>query len=321
MFALCQTCAETLIQTPCEHTDEERTLTGTWVSLELDLARERGYQVVKIHEVWDFDQKSQTLFKDYIDMFLKKKQEASGWPAWCENDQDKARYIQEYHQHEGILLEKENIQYNAGARSVWKQILNNMWGKLGQRPNRPKLEVVNDTKRYFELFTSASVNIKDVHLVSDEMVDVCYVQENDFVEASDRTNVVLAAFTTAQARIKLYRVMEKLDQRVCYYDTDSLVYISEEGQWEPSSGDYLGELTNELDSDDHIITFVSAGPKNYAYKTYKGKIVCKLRGFTLNVRTTEKVNFHTMVYEPMNVNLSLFITLIRLYVIQRTNNW
>ena len=203
------------------------------MSLELDLAREMGYRVVRLHEVWHFDQKSQTLFKDYIDMFLKKKQEASGWPSWCESDQDKAKYIEEYRQHEGILLDKDKIQYNAGARSVWKQILNNMWGKLGQRPNRPKLEVVNEPKRYFELFTSASVNVKDVHLVSEDMVEVCYALENDFVEASDRTNVVLAAFTTAQARIKLYRVMAKLGQRVCYYDTDSLVMYRKKDSGNP----------------------------------------------------------------------------------------
>ena len=32
-------------------------------------------------------------------------------------------------------------------------------------------------------------------------------------------------------------------------------------------GDYLGELTNELDDEDHIATFVSGGQKNYAYQT------------------------------------------------------
>ena len=56
----------------------------------------------------------------------------------------------------------------------------------------------------------------------------------------------------------------------------------------PPFGDYLGELTNELDDEDHITTFVSGGPKNY------GKTICKVCGFTLNYRGSQKLNFSTM---------------------------
>ena len=56
----------------------------------------------------------------------------------------------------------------------------------------------------------------------------------------------------------------------------------------------MGELTNELDQDDHITTFVSGGPKNYGYQTKKGKTVCKVRGFTLNYRGSQQLNFATM---------------------------
>ena len=49
------------------------------------------------------------------------------------------------------------------------------------------------------------------------------------------------------------------------------------GEWLPPLGDHLAELTNELDDNDWIVTFVSAGPKNYAYKTHQGKTCCKKR--------------------------------------------
>ena len=97
MFALCRTCTQEAQQScTCHHTDEKRMFTGTWVSLELNLAMEMGYKVVKIHEVWHFPDKTDRLFRDYIDMFLKKKQEASGWPGWCKTDEDKERYLQDY---------------------------------------------------------------------------------------------------------------------------------------------------------------------------------------------------------------------------------
>ena len=119
---------------------------------------------------------------------------------------------------------------------------------------------------------------------------------------SDKTNVVIAAFTTAQARLKLYSVLERIQQRVLYFDTDSIIFTSKPGEWVPPLGDYLGELTNELDDDDYITTFVSGGPKNYAYQTKNGKTICKVRGFTLNYRGSQKLNFSTMCAQVCNAN-------------------
>ena len=68
-------------------------------------------------------------------------------------------------------------------------------------------------------------------------------------------------------------------------------------------GDYLGELTSELDDDDHIVEFVSGGPKNYGYKTKNGKVSCKVRGFTLNVRGSQQLD-----YEVVKQNLLAELT-------------
>lgn len=121
-----------------------------------------------------------------------------------------------------------------------------------------------------------------------------YTQGDEFVSTSDKTNVVIAAFTTAQARLKLYSVFERLKMRTLYFDTDSVIFTSRSGEWVPPLGDYLGELTNELDDEDYITTFVSGGPKNYAYQTKNGKMICKVHGFTLNYRGSQKLNFSTM---------------------------
>ena len=75
MFPLCRTCADTLQQAPCQHGDRVRTLHGNWVSLELEKALEKGYQLLHIEEVWHFPQHKDRLFKGYIDTFLKIKQE------------------------------------------------------------------------------------------------------------------------------------------------------------------------------------------------------------------------------------------------------
>ena len=84
-----------------------------------------------------------------------------------------------------------------------------------------------------------------------------------------------------------------MQHQVLYYDTDSVIYQWKEGQTEIETGDFLGEMTDELDGDT-IVEFISGGPKNYAYKTDKGKTECKVRGFTLNVRGREKLNYTSM---------------------------
>ena len=155
---------------------------------------------------------------------------------------------------------------------------------MGQRPYHPKTKVVLDPKEYFDLLTSAGVEVTNANIINDEVMEMFYVIKDPLVEASDRTNVVLAAFTTAQPRIKLYKVMHALGRRVCYYDTESIIYTVKEGECEPPPGDHLEELTNELDDNDWIVTFVSAEPKNYGYKTHQGKTCCKVRGITLNFR-------------------------------------
>ena len=62
---------------------------------------------------------------------------------------------------------------------------------------------------------------------------------------------------------------------------------------DPPLGDYLGELKDETKGVP-IDCFVSGGPKNYAYKLRDGSSVCKIRGFTLNHRTSLELNFNKM---------------------------
>ena len=69
-----------------------------------------------------------------------------------------------------------------------------------------------------------------------------------------------------------------------------MIYVSKLGEMEPEIGVYLGELTDELDGN-YITTFVSGGPKNYAYKLNNGKTCYKIRGITLNFQTLENSQF------------------------------
>ena len=47
-----------------------------------------------------------------------------------------------------------------------------------------------------------------------------------------------------------------------YYDTDSVIYLTQPGQSKPQLGNYIGDLTDELGGE-HIRVFASGGSKNY----------------------------------------------------------
>ena len=339
MFPLCKTCADTLDQNPCTHTDEERAILGTWCHVELMKAIEKGYEVLEIHEVWHWEETTNQLFSPYVNLYLKRKQEASGYPKHCVTDEQKQRYIDEYYEHEGIRLDPDKIEYNSGLRWLAKLMLNSLWGtyilifvkpslaqlvergtvvkavgipgspvqvrkgglilfyfllgKFAQRSNLTKTELVTDPGRFFELLFSEETEVTEARLVNDETTEVYYRNVVEFEEPDNKVNIVIAAYTTAYARLKLYDLLDQLQEQVLYYDTDSVIYVHEPGKPEPPLGDYLGDLTDELDGD-YITEFMSGGPKNYAYVTNNDKRVTKIRGITLDYATSKKLNFEVM---------------------------
>ena len=86
------------------------------------------YRLLAIHEVWHFPQQSDELFKDYIDTFLKIKQEWSGFPEGCDTEEKRQEYIDENFEREGVLLDRSKIEKNPGLRALAKLMLNSFWG-------------------------------------------------------------------------------------------------------------------------------------------------------------------------------------------------
>ncbi|CAB3991126.1 DNA polymerase, partial [Paramuricea clavata] len=271
MFPLCKTCADACNQTPCDHADRERAIQGTWCSVELEKALEKSYQIVRIHEVWHFPETSDDLFKDYIDTFLKIKQEASGYPKDSVTEEQKRHYVDEYLEKSGIHLDPHKIEYNPGLRALAKLMLNSFWGKFAQRPNMVKTEQIKDPQVFFDYLTSDEINVLDADLVSDDIIEIRYEYTDNFIKPDAKTNV----------------------ERVMYYDTDSVIFISKLNEPEPPLGNHLGQLTDELGGE-YITVFASGGPKNYCYRTNSGKVETKVRGITLDCTARQKVNFEVI---------------------------
>ena len=128
LFPLCAACVEEEMPkrpldrcAECVHTDQQRALTGTWCSPELDKAVELGYEVQYIYEVWHFDETCKGLFRDYVNTWLED-QARSQWVARrSQNRRTKTNlHPKSSYEHEGIQLEYDKIEYNPGLRTLAK---------------------------------------------------------------------------------------------------------------------------------------------------------------------------------------------------------
>ena len=308
MFPLCRTCAEKQQVDICKHGEVERVLYGVWVSEELKQAERNGYQVKQIFCVHHFERKSNKLFEGYIKTFFKLKLLASKRPSE-ETDEELDQFIKDVKQFEGIELKAEDFKENPGMRCVCKLCCNCLWGRLGMRDVFPNVDFVRDIEELQALANDNNRKISTVRFVSKNVVAVLSQNRSiDTVNFSNNTNVYLAVFTTAYARIRLYNLIKKVEDRFVYCDTDSVFYeISPERENNLSTGKFMGDLTNELDNDEVITEFVSGGPKVYAFKTSKGRCVIKIKGFQLCKANSAAFSFENLkrvIINYVNANLN-----------------
>jgi hypothetical protein len=300
LFPLCASCANSSQET-CNHSEAERCLEGTWVSLEINVAIENGYKIEKIYEIWHWSvveqynpsTKTGGLFTAYVNCMLKIKQEATGYPSWVLSEDDKDRYIREYNEREGILLDKNNIKPNSGLKALSKLLLNSQWGRYAMQTLKTSCKFITSYQELLEYFNNKQFEVKNLLFPSDHVAMLLYQDNKEMHWGSNQTNVAIAAFVTAQARLKLYGEMKLLGDRVMYVDTDSIFFKRFAGKYSPKLGDYLGEFTNEIDPSEgsHIVEFVSAGPKNYSYKLDTGITHSKVKGFSLNYAASRRIDF------------------------------
>ncbi|CAC5368455.1 unnamed protein product [Mytilus coruscus] len=128
--------------------------------------------------------------------FMKYKQEASGCkcdPKYCkpdcENDKECKTKIQYIIDNAAYNLDIDKVKHNSGLRFIAKICLNNLWGHF------------------------------DENIVLTE-----YKEKEEYSKPNPSVNVYIALFTTAHARLKLYELLDILQERVLYMDTDSCIY-------------------------------------------------------------------------------------------------
>ncbi|KAG8176819.1 hypothetical protein JTE90_003447 [Oedothorax gibbosus] len=160
MFPLCRTCSENLLQEPCHHDTVARKITGTWVTEEVKKAVEKGYAILKVHEMYHFSKSSDSLFKTYIDTFLKTKQESSGWTSNINTEEEQTGYLDDYLSNEGIQLDNASISLNPGKRAVSKLALNSFWGRWEMNRDKSQLTYIRSLETFNKLLSDNTKSVE-----------------------------------------------------------------------------------------------------------------------------------------------------------------
>lgn len=285
-----------------------------YTNFELLKALELGYTISKVHKVWHWPRTIQGIFKDYINIFLKIKQEAAGWPSKNMTAEEKRQYLDDYKAHEGIELDAANItdERNSGRYAVAKLYLNSLWGKFGQRLSEKftRTELLHSTedglRKMYKLLEEDRIQSMEAINEYSALITTQIKEAAEYAVDGNK-NIALAIFTTAHARLKLYNeLLEPLGTRICYYDTDSAIFCASDEEMPELSkrvplGPYLGDITNELGDHaytyegEHIVLFASGGPKNYGFVTSTSAEVAKIKGHNLKgARVQNFLNFNAI---------------------------
>lgn len=92
--------------------------------------------------------------------------------------------------------------------------------------------LVSSPEELYDLLSNPSVRVNQIITAGKSMLYVNWKTQSEAIEQLNTVNVVIAAYTTAQTRLRLYDLLEPLGDRIFYYDTDSIIYTHKPGQFD-----------------------------------------------------------------------------------------
>jgi hypothetical protein len=305
--------AQILIECPCQEligllpsrdTKTKRlqfdlfTKMGIWHTEEIYFAIQHGYKILHIYQVyhWEKENRSNQLFKGYVDYFLRIKQESEGWEKYgltsSHSIEEKQKLIDDLYFENGCIgkMRMNKVKKNPIARNLSKLFLNSLWGKLCQNPMQEQQIRINGYVQYLQFINHPAVD-KSSCLFRHVKDDVCSIRFNvkpEFLKPNNKYNTYIAASVTAHARTYLHQQMYRIGpEKIIYCDTDSIMYVHQsKDPFMEKKG--LGNWVDEYPKD-KITRFIGLAPKSYAlYFAGKDRLI-KTKGISLTLSNLELI--------------------------------
>ena len=139
---------------------------------------------------------------------MKIKLETSPWENDFSTIQD---YIVAAKSYLNIYLDPSNIAPNPGKRAVAKICLSSLWDNCSQRRNMTQTEYVTDVERWYQLLLDDGLEISNTVFINDNMAQVTYKYKIQYVQETFATNIYIMAFTTSNAQLRGYHMLDNSD--------------------------------------------------------------------------------------------------------------
>ena len=133
-------------------------------------SRKQGYEIKRIHEVWNFptEQRKTGLFAQYVNTWLKIKQESAGYRGNVTTPEQKVDYVRNYKQKENISLNQSSIAKTSGRKATAKPMLNSFWGKFGENLHKPTTTIVYTAAGLFDIVSNELLDIHQIRICNEE---------------------------------------------------------------------------------------------------------------------------------------------------------
>jgi hypothetical protein len=271
---------------------------GCWGLEEMELAVSEGYILEEVYEIihWGPHQRSNQLFRGYVDFFLRMKQQSEGWKklGGHENmtEEEQHQLVEQLYISNGYIgkIDPSKVAKNPTRRALAKLFLNSLWGKFAQKPKAKRQGIIYTAEQFVKLWCDKSIR-KESIIFRETGVGIFKYEcelESFCTKENAKGNLFLAAKVTEHARCVLHRQMIKIGpERVLYCDTDSIIFVwSKNGQ--DLTGIGLGKWTDEHPNED-IVEFLALAPKFYMLVYASDDSSLKVKGVQLTVENTNKL--------------------------------
>lgn len=225
--------------------------------------QEAGYRCTRVYRIDQYEP-CNTLFQSFVREWLTLKTVSSQCPVAETEFQDYKTTMMERF---GIEIAYDDFSKNPSLRTLAKMVLNSLWGKFGQRDDLSRSAILHTSAarvKYYARKRKGLLRETQTGVFGGRYPMKKYVP---LFRMSDK-NMAVASFVTAHARLRLWRELHRLGDRVYYHDTDSIIYYDDPSNpymYRVPEGIYLGEWESETGSA-MVTDYAAIAPKTYAFR-------------------------------------------------------
>ena len=166
-FHLCSKCVRESRQDFCNHTNEERWITTTIFTGELQLALKKNYTLIKCWELWNWpeERRSRTLFRGLMREQYCQKLTSSSIPT---DPEEFLAHIRQNNKALGLSLSAGDFSPNSVVKAFAKLCINAFWGYFATHCEKNTTSLVTCLSEYLGIENDPNLEITNVSISADE---------------------------------------------------------------------------------------------------------------------------------------------------------